>query len=137
MFRVWIAGAAFFSFVFPSFGAETFDSSLPVSSSTPAITGAPISTPTNNAASRFSGATGLEAVLPTSPVWSSPALMAGVRSSPWPMSANLLPSAASVAASNDSLQWTDARRAVSSYLGPSGSVENYVSLAKQYHRWHS
>jgi hypothetical protein len=120
MFRFWVASAAILPFVVPAIGAETFGivATTSSSTSTSTVTDLPfkstILTPTSNSTSRFSGATGLGTVIPLNQTWSAPAprplMFVGART----------PSTATHSmTSSDPELWTDARRAVISYLGAS------------------
>lgn len=121
MFRFWVAGAAFFSLVFSSSAAEMSGSGPTSSSSAPTTTdlsfGITLVTPTSNSASRFSGATGLGTVVPLNQTWSS--------ATPRPISFSSSETPTVTSRSlivNDPSQWTDVRRSMTSYLGPSGAT---------------
>jgi hypothetical protein len=121
MFRFWVAGAAFFSLVVltngPTIGAETFGSGSTSSSSTSTVTDlsfiSTILTPTKNATSSFSGATGLGTVVPLNQTWSAPAarpLSFASTGTPVTTTHSTVPS--------DLVLWTDARRGVASFADP-------------------
>ena len=122
MFRFWVEGAVFFLLAVlanrPTNGAELLGSSSTSSSSTSTVTdlsfNSTILTPTKNATSSFSGATGLGTVVPLNQTWSAPAAR--------PLSFASAPTPAVTAASavpSDLVLWTDARRSVTPYVGPS------------------
>jgi hypothetical protein len=128
MFRFWVAGAAFFSLAVLTNGAETFGSKSTSSSSTSTVTdhsfNSAIVTPTKNAKSSFSGATGLGTVVPLNQTWSAPA----PRTLTF-LSAGTPTTATHSMTSSDPVLWTDARRAVTSYLGSSSLPTSSASLS--------
>jgi hypothetical protein len=123
MFRFWVAGAAFFSLAVLTNGAETFGSKSTSSSSTSTVTdlsfNSAIVTPTKNATSSFSGATGLGTVVPLN---QAPRTLTF-------LSAGTPTTATHSMTSSDPVLWTDARRAVTSYLGSSSLPTSSASLS--------
>jgi hypothetical protein len=125
MFRFWVAGAAFSSFVFSVLacaGAELSDSSASKGAGASTVVSttidSPIVTPTSNAAGHFSGATGLEPFSVASTAWGAPASTPVLRSLVLTTGGSPASTSTSVL-TTDPLQWTDARRAMTSYLSPS------------------
>lgn len=131
MFRVRLVGAVVFSFAVSGTYAEQFSSSLTASSSTQPIPGyafgAGILSPgkSSSGASLLSSQAAFDLAAPASLAASTQPLALAVRAGQLPLSASL--SSADNSGSlttlplNDPMRWTEARRAVDSYLGGYGS----------------